>query len=245
MYCKTNKGHYILGVFEITNENYEELQVCLKEIFEELKDIEYIEFKQEKYKIEKILGGDLKFLGIVMGLSSSNSNYPCIWCIYHKNEFAHLELNGSLNGPMARSLCESKVRLLNKHIDSKNGYVKEPIAIGFEYEKCVLDMLHLFLRITDVLEQHLVIKLKTIDAINNSASDDNLEKQPMLKKFIDYIKDKLHINRVYYVSDKQIVLRSLDGDEKLKLFENINIEILFKDTSLENKHEISNVNNYF
>jgi hypothetical protein len=72
-------------------------------------------------------------------------------------------------------------------------------------------MLHLFLRIKDVLEQNFIIKLKTIDAINHSGSDENLDKQSMLKRLIDSITNDLHINRVYYVADKQIVLRSLDG----------------------------------
>ena len=102
-------------------------------------------------------------------------------------------------------------------------------------------MLHLFLRITDVLEENLIIKLKTIDATNNSGPDDNLEKQPMLKRFIDFITNDLKINRVYYVANKQIVLRNLDGDEKLKIFENINIYHLFKDTKLEKTNEISRV----
>jgi hypothetical protein len=240
-YCKTSKGHYILGVFEIMNENYDELQVCLSELFEELENIEYIEIKQQKYKIDKILGGDLKFLGIVMGLSSANSNYPCIWCINHKNQFAILELDGSFKGPMARSVCDAKVKIMNKSTDSRKGYAKMPIVKGIDFEKLVVDMLHLFLRITDVLEQHLIIKLKTIDAINDSSSNDNLEKQPTLKKFFDYITNDLKINRVYYIADNQVVLRSLDGDEKLRLFENINIELLFNETKLEKKKEISHV----
>jgi hypothetical protein len=244
-YCKASKGHYILGVFEITNENYEELKACLVELFDELRNIHHIEFKQDKYNLEKILGGDLKFLGIVMGLSAANSNFPCIWCKNHKNQFSNLELEGSFKGINARNLDEVNDHILNKKSDLKKGYVKEPIAIGFEFDKCVLDMLHLFLRITDVLEQNLIIKLKTIDAINHSGSDENLDKQPMLKRFIDYITNDLHINRVYYVADKQIVLRSLDGEEKLKIFENINIKNLFEETRLEKTKEISQVTTSF
>jgi hypothetical protein len=135
-----------------------------------------------------------------------------------------------------------KEHISYKKNDLKKGYVKEPIAIGFKFEKVVIDMLHLFLRITDVLEQNLlIIKLKTLDAANNSGPDDNLDNQPILKRFIDYITNDLRINRVYYVSEKQIVLRNLDGDEKLKIFENINIENLFKDTRLEKAIEIGRV----
>jgi len=239
-YCKTSKGHYSLGIFEIINENYDELKVCLKEVFEQISSISYVEYKGEKFKIDKTLGGDLKFLANVMGLDGANSNYPCVYCTAHKKEFSNesLDLTGK-----KRSIEEAQNNYKRREIHFRKGYSRQPIAFCFSYDKCVVDLLHLFLRITDVLEERLIIKLKTIDAININPSDCNdLNKQPMLKKYIDFLANEIGISRVYYLKDNCICLRSLVGNEKLKLFETIDIEKLYPQNILEQSKKINLVN---
>jgi hypothetical protein len=236
-YCKSSRGHYSLGIFEIMNENYDELKVCLKEIFEQISEISFIEHKGDQFRVNKVLGGDLKFLANVMGIDGANSNYPCIICTVHKKNF----LNNNLNTQtIKRTIEESKKGFKNRDIDLRKGYAREPIAFCFPFDKCMIDLLHLFLRITDVLEEKLIVKLKTIDAIRiNPSESKDLNKQPMLKKYIDFLANEIGISRVYYHKDNSIVLRNLVGNEKLKLFEAIDIELLYPQDILEHSKQIN------
>ena len=84
--CNTAGGTYIIGIFSVQKEDYDELQLCLRGIKEDyfcLDTIE-IEYKKQKtkvcYKIEKFIGGDWKFLQTVLGINAANSNYFCLFC---------------------------------------------------------------------------------------------------------------------------------------------------------------------
>ena len=44
----------------------------------------FIEVDGKKVKIEMFLGGDYKFLLMVMGLSGATSTRACLWCLIHK-----------------------------------------------------------------------------------------------------------------------------------------------------------------
>jgi len=204
-------------------------------VFEQINNISFIEYKSVRFTIDKKLGGDLKFLANVMGLKSANSNYPCIWCTSHKSEFLSSNFN-------LRTLKEAENMFAKRITDEKKGYSCQPIAFGFSFDKCVLDLLHLFLRITDVLEEKLIVKLQTLDAIHIRPSDSNdINKQPMLKKYIDYLSNQIGISRVFYIKENSIIIRSLVGNEKLKLFESIDIEKLFPQGVLKESKQINKV----
>jgi hypothetical protein len=62
--------------------------MCLKELIEQLKSISEIEIKLKFfYKINFLMGGDLKWLANIYGINAANSNYPCIWCHCNKLYF--------------------------------------------------------------------------------------------------------------------------------------------------------------
>ena len=67
-------------MFEIKSENYKDLKVCLKEIAEFIEKLEYITVEGRKIKVKKLLGGDLKFLSMILGINAANSKHPCPWC---------------------------------------------------------------------------------------------------------------------------------------------------------------------
>ena len=60
-------GNFSLGTFLIQKENYNDLKIALKEIIDELKLLKTIEIDGREYTIEFWLGGDLKFLALVLG----------------------------------------------------------------------------------------------------------------------------------------------------------------------------------
>jgi len=78
LYCTSAKGFYCIGIFFITNENYDELKVCLEPIFNQIAELNEIQIEDTVFKLNVILSGDLKFLSIVMWIKSANSKYPCI-----------------------------------------------------------------------------------------------------------------------------------------------------------------------
>jgi len=94
--CKIANGNYTLGMFEIQQENYKELSICLKEIFDEIETIDEIEVNHKSYRLKKFLGGDWKFMACVLGLNAANSKYPCLWCTCASKEFHDLNKVGSL-----------------------------------------------------------------------------------------------------------------------------------------------------
>ncbi len=63
----TVTGNFSLGTFLIKKEDYDELKIALQEIIEEMKLLKTIEINGKKYAIEFWLGGDLKFLALVLG----------------------------------------------------------------------------------------------------------------------------------------------------------------------------------
>ena len=90
------------------------------------------------------------------------------------------------------------------------------------------------------MEEKLIVKLRTIDAIHMRPSESNdINKQPMLRKYIEYLSNQIGISRVCYVKENSIIIRSLVGNEKLKLFENIDIEILFPQEVLKESKQIN------
>jgi hypothetical protein len=60
-------GNFALGTFYIKKEDHNELKTALKELLDELKTLKTIEVDGTEYTIEFWLGGDLKFLALVLG----------------------------------------------------------------------------------------------------------------------------------------------------------------------------------
>lgn len=44
----------------------------------------FIEVDEKETQIEMFLGGDYKFLLVIMGLSGATSIHSCLWCLIHK-----------------------------------------------------------------------------------------------------------------------------------------------------------------
>ena len=70
------------------------------------------------------------------------------------------------------------------------GYIKEPLIKFIEYDDIVIDLLHLFLRITDQLYKRLFEKIIRFD--KNIGSDITL--RPNLKLFWDFLEKKMQDN---------------------------------------------------
>ena len=159
--CTTASGSYSLGIFEVEKENYNQLKECLKEVVENLRPFQYLDIVGERFIVEWFLGGDLKFLSTVLGLSTNfnNSLYPCAWCKckranfkdYNSTTVSIKDINKE-----ARSLAEAAV-------SRENGYINEPIIDFIAFDHVIIDLLHLWLRITDVLLERLLNEVEYLD----------------------------------------------------------------------------------
>ncbi|CAG2242280.1 unnamed protein product [Mytilus edulis] len=156
------------NVFCIVNckEDYDSLKKSCKPIFEEINSLYKrgtIEVDGRKINLEILLGGDMKFLQILLGLGGSLCNYSCPWCRIHKGEREDMTkpwdfYHGNNMNRTAQNLEEDVVR-------NHYGVRAQPL-IMIEPEHIIIDELHLLLRICDKLLSNLIKDTKTLDDKN-------------------------------------------------------------------------------
>ena len=86
-------GHYhqkMKMVFCIVNckEDYDQSKLAGKPIFQKIKTLyekASIEVEGKHFDLDILMGGDMKFLQLVLGLGGSLCNYSCPWNRVHKN----------------------------------------------------------------------------------------------------------------------------------------------------------------
>ena len=227
-YLESNLKLKILGMFDIENECYEEVKQSLSEIFKQIDELEEITVNEKKFMVEKKMGGDLKFLSILYGINSANSNYPCIWCTCPKSSFGDLSKQYSITDKAkgARKLEEARKILAKTPRERMKpaehlGYQNLPLT-NIEFDCCVIDVLHMFLRIAETL-----LKLFLSDIFLADETDTNdLEKRPHLKRFVIFLKE-INIYNPIYTKERKFEFRTFRGDELLRIFSIANLETLF------------------
>lgn len=223
-----NDSYFIkfhLGIFEVENECYNELAVKLADTFQDIHNLNSVIIDGQEIMIQKRFGGDMKFLGIMYGILAANSNHPCPWCTCHKDEFGDLSKDWSLtvvdnNRTGARTL-ENANKYFNEK-KSKYSYRDKPL-ISIEFQNCVIDLLHLFLRISDNLFSCFSKNLYEADK-NNS---DNLSKRPNLKIFVNFLKNECKIYNSYFMKNSSLKFRTFNERELFKIFEKCILSLLF------------------
>ena len=83
---KTINGNYVIGLFEIENEDNILNERALIELKNEMKNINEIEIDNQVYKLEKYFSGDWNFLELCQGVNASNSKKNCLWCNHDNKE---------------------------------------------------------------------------------------------------------------------------------------------------------------
>ena len=211
------------------NENHDFFKKALKELIEKLRKIREIELSSIKYQIKFFLGGDLKFLSAINAIKGANSKYPCIWCVWENKilqedpsikveDLAIFKEIWKING---RSHAEARNKSKeNNDIDLKQGYSGESILDFINFEENIVDVLHLFLRISDKLFDALHYRLDMLDG-HPEATD--LSKRPLLKILHDFIEIECNVTHPYYFKQKGeenpiLKMRALNENERIKIF---------------------------
>ena len=225
------KGNFSLGVYEIIKEDYNELKSCFAELIPILRNIKTFEIDDKIFKIEFYLAGDLKFLANVLGINSANSDFGCVWCTAHKSNF-NMDWSISDSKFGARSHEDSLLKRQNKNHLNRLGYLEAPIFDFILFKNVIIDLLHLFLRISDKLTAYILDDLFILDGYQSTyenTNDPKIQNSKNIYAYIQFLTHECHIRNCFYLKEKKIVFRQLRGNEKLVLLDKINLVKLFPD----------------
>ena len=236
-------GNHTVAIMKVS-ESYDELISGLKDICEEARDLEVITIDERIYKITFFLGGDWKFLATVSGLEHANADFACIWCKCAKAQRFDMDLQWSINDVKkgARTIEEisKKAKLPKKSLNRYN-CCREPIFPFIPIDRVIIDTLHLFLRVSDVLINLLIRDLRILDGIEKATSKlPDKAKDKNMKTYEEFLNGPCKIRFKWYLDDSnKFAYRDLTGPEKHRLFNKINIPRLFPD--LQEKVKLQNV----
>ena len=106
----------------------------------------------------------------------------------------------------------------------------------------VIDSLHLFLRLSDVLINLLIRDIEILDQATDEIPD---QRQANMTAYVEFLNGPCKIKFNWYIdkSSKKLTHRDLTGPEKHRLFSKINIPTLFP--TLESKIKLQKVWNDF
>jgi len=114
---------------------------------------------------------------------------------------------------------------MNRILDDKSaGQINAPIITFIKLKNVIVDVLHMYLRITDLLTDLLHKDIEQLDLSFSVLIANNVN----FKKYVNVL-ESLSIRNCYRLADnkKSFALRSLSGVEKRKVFSKVNLSELF------------------
>lgn len=222
------KGNHTIAVAR-GNENYDTLKKCFKDVFSDVNKLvkeKKIEVDGKTINLEFFLGGDYKFLLILLGLSAANSNHACVWCKVHKNDRWNMSCNlEHYDSPELKRTLEELRKCAGK--TTKNYCCIYPPLLDIELDHVVPDELHLLLRIMDVLIKNLIMDAVCWDEKDNWGKRSCDKEENHLNLLVETIKscgvsfgvwkNKNEDGKVCGIYD----FTSLMGDDKKKLLKHL------------------------
>lgn len=175
------KGNTVVGVVN-GDENYETIRHSFSSLFEEINNLiseGKIRVNEQDFDLEIFLGGDYKFLLMVMGLNAANSVYACLWCkIAACDRWDTSKPKSFYESKDMKRTLEDLQTLSSKPKTSNYGCVHPPL-IKIELDHIIPDELHLLLRVTDKLLKNLVSEVSEKDALNSEFSSTAKKSEPL------------------------------------------------------------------
>ena len=103
-----------------------------------------MQLKGKHFDLDMLMGGDMKFLQLVLGLGGSLCNYSCPWCGVHKNQ--RYDMTKPLEFYHTRGMQRTSQNLKEDVVKNDFGVRAQPL-VSIEPEHIIIDELHLLLRI--------------------------------------------------------------------------------------------------
>ncbi|XP_053374155.1 uncharacterized protein LOC123545375 [Mercenaria mercenaria] len=178
---QTHTDQKVLAIVNC-DENHDNVKKCFGPLFDEINELSsagVITVGEESYNIEIMVGGDMKFIQLLLGLNGSIGTYACPWCKVAKDN------RGDMTFPegyyhtleMLRTIQEiSDLASTGKSGKQSFGVTGKPL-LNIEPIRYVPDELHLLMRITDVLLRNLIDDARSKDEYGRltGQSCDNLD----------------------------------------------------------------------
>ena len=233
-------GNHSLGIFKVCESDYNALCEALQDIIMEANNLNNITINGIEYNIEYFLGGDMKFLALVCGIESATSIHSCIWCKCPKDQRHRMDQKWSISDTQygARTVEEiSSMSQLGKSNKNRYNCSHKPTFPFIPIHHVIIDSLHLFLRISNVLINLLIRDLRILDGHNRNNT--------YTMQYQQFLNSQCKVNFKFHQDKQTKVLkwRDLTGPEKKRLFDHIDIPALFP--SLENSQKIQKLWNEF
>lgn len=235
--AKTASGNYTIGIFEIEDENHATVRSSMSELIEEIEQLDTITVRDRDLRIVYYYGGDWKMLAQSLGIQSANSKYCCLWCKCPKDDFYRLDMEWSIVDPSKGARSHEEQAAILNHPDFNKivtyGYKSEPIFRDFiPVHRYMIDMLHLFLRISDTLLNLLIKDCCLADGFDMSAiSKFDVKKYKHMNSLQHFLNEKCNVKFSFYwtAETKKLTWRDLVGPEKLRMFDNFNLVEIMPD----------------
>ena len=131
--CKSEQGNYLLAIIRCPETNTC-IKAALNGLIEEIDSLNEVIIAGETIKVEKYLGGDLKFLNQVTGMGGFASMYSFLWCKCPKDSRFDVKQKWSMvdKDQGAHTLDE-----ISKCAKKKTfGCVAQPLQINSSSEYC-------------------------------------------------------------------------------------------------------------
>ena len=223
----SEKGNYVIAVIK-TKDDYESIRESVAELREEMRNLNEITVNQKTFNIEYFLGGDWKFLATVCGIGQANQDYACIWCLCPKSLRHDISKSWSLTNTADGART---IDLIKQHARAKKYNCRNvPLFDFIPLDHVIIDTLHLFLRISDILIELLIRQLRKEDALEkkdtfiggfNRAKYRHMDSY---QKFLNSI--GIAFEWMVDKDTKKLQYRDLTGPEKLLVFQKIKIKEL-------------------
>lgn len=223
-------GNHTIAILK-TGESYENLASGLADIAKEISTLKSIKIQDKEYTLEYFLGGDMKFLALVCGINAANGTYSCVWCKCCAGDRWDMTKSWSFTDTSQGARTISEIETLSKKPASKClGCINIPIFKSIPIDHVVIDTLHLFLRVADLLINLLIMELRRQDGIDK-ATRVKLDRNKLthLAKYEHFLNEDCKVSFRWYVEEATSGLkwRDLTGPEKHRLFKAVNLTTLF------------------
>ena len=229
----STRGNHVLALIN-TTEDYKHLEVAVSELSVEVQKTNAIKINDTTFEIEHCLGGDWKFLAICLGIKAANACYSCIWCKCPSTDRYDLNKQWSISDVSKDAKTIEEIQNLSKLAKKRNvetfGCIRPPLFSSIAIDHVIPDILHLFLRICDVLINLLLVELQRQDDFNKRESrskETRSNSVPLLTVYENVLKEcKICFHFYQDKASKQPKWRDLTGPEKLRHFAKITISVL-------------------
>ena len=223
--ASSEEGNRTLAVVQVS-ESYDNIKTSLGDIIHDVNEIQakrddnnivkYTTSSGKSVRLQFSLSGDMKFLLLVLGMNAANSKYACIYCKVPKTErWITSRCRNFYYMIKLRRTSQQMKDTARKKPKEDFGVLETPL-FDIPLEFCVLDELHLLLRITDNLTRNIILEAEQIERKQRGMNKVAVRQCELFFQSCG-ISFKIWTNK----SNGKLDYTSLSGNEKKKLLQHL------------------------